>query len=225
MDKTLLKESIKEVIDKNGGLIVDYWDSVVPLWIDALHKNCVAYYSVEYTDDDYISYYEILKPLSKEQIEEIKQASVIDGEECDYDEVLDQFSESHLSVEGTCGEYLIPMHIDLNTAHYLYDVDIVLFPNGINNTPKILKRNIELNDEEYAWLLRKYVVHSFTSFNEIRTLKPDLFNKMCGFIEENIEDGIVQIPTPTYAVELTGIKEHAKELDTIIREVLETFKA
>ena len=220
MNKLLLKANIKETIANSGGVIIDYIDKVIALWIEEQQKNSATYYSVIYTDNDAIGEYKLLVHLSMEQVEEIKQASVIDGEEYDYDEVLDQFAESFLQAEGP-GYALTPTHIDLNRTYYLYGVDIAVFRDGINNAPEIIKRRVELNAEEYAWLLRRYIIYPYTSFNEIRCLNNNLFNKICGCIEANIENGVVQLILPTYTAELTQIKQHAAELEQMINEIKE----
>ena len=146
MNKSLLKANIKETIANSGGVIIDYIDKVIALWIEEQQKNSAPYYSVIYTDNDAIGEYKLLVHLSMEQVEEIKQASVIDGEEYDYDEVLDQFAEGFLQAEGP-GYALTPTHIDLNRTYYLYGVDIAVFRDRINNAPEVIQRRIELNAE------------------------------------------------------------------------------
>ena len=219
MNKTLLKEGIKEIIANNGSLIIDYANKAIELWIKLQQENFPTHYSVVYTDDDYTSEYKMFIPLTSEQINEIKQAAIIDGEECDYDDVLEQFADrDFLHVDGPCGD-LTPSQIDLDHKYYLYSIDVAVFINGLNNPPKILKRKIELNNEEYIWLMYRYMIYPETSFNEIRNLNPKLFNKMCGDIEANIEDGVVQYSTPAYTADLTQIKEDAAELKKNIDEV------
>ena len=219
MNKLLFKSGIKEIIARCGNLVIDYIDEVIALWVEEQQKNSVTYYSVEYSDD-YGGDYKFFKPLSKEQIEEIKHASFIDGEEYDYDEVLGDFADSFLCVDGPI-DSLTPTHIDLEHPYYLYDVDVAVFRDGINNTPEVIRRRVELNADEYAWSLRKYIIRPSTSFNEIRCLNANLFNKICGCIDANIEDGVVQLMVPAYTVELTQIKQHAAEIDQMINEIKE----
>ena len=162
-------------------------------------------------------------PLTCEQIDEIKQAATLIGEDgesfdVDYDEVLEQFAESFLYAQGMCND-LVPVHIDLEHPYYLYGVDVAVFRNDIKDEPEIIQRHVELNDEEYIWLVNHYMIYPETSFNEIRTINSKLFNKMCGFIESNIEKRVSQLSKPTYAVDLTQIKEDAAELKTLINEL------
>lgn len=219
MNKLLLKEQIKEIIARRGNFVIDYIDEVIASWIEEQQKDSTTYYSVEYIDNT-DGIYKFFKPLSQEQIEEIKQASVIDGEEYDYDEVLDNFADGFLYIDGPF-DGLTPTHIDLNRPYYLYDVDVAIFNNGINNAPEVIRRGVELNTEEYAWLLRKYIIRPYTSFNEIRCLNADLFDKISGCIEANINEAAAPSIVPAYTAELTQIKQHAAEIEQMISEVKE----
>ena len=219
MNLSLLKEGIREIIAESGNLIIDYGDKAIALWLKMLQEDCPAYYSVVYADNDYISEYKMFVPLTTDQVNEIKQAAIIDGEEWDYDEVLDQFAESDfLRAEGPCGD-LIPTQIDLDHCYHLYGADVAVFRQGLHDKPEILKRSVELSDEEYIWLVRKYLVYPETSFNEIRRLNPDLYHKICGILDSNIESGVVQGPLPAYTADLTQIRKDAAELKNIIDEV------
>ena len=219
MDELLFKSGVKEIIARRGNLVIDYIDEVIALWVEEQQKSRITYYSVEYSDNNGCDY-KFFKPLSREQIEEIKQASVIDGVEYDYDEVLDNFVDSFLFVDGPF-DGLTPTHIDLNQPYYLYDVDVAIFNNGINNAPEVIRRCVELNTEEYAWLLRKYIIRPYTSFNEIRCLNADLFDKISGCIEANINEAAAPPIVPAYTAELTEIKQHTAEIEQMINEIKE----
>jgi hypothetical protein len=107
----------------------------------------------------------------------------------------------------------------LDHRYHLYGADVAVFRLGLHEKPEILKRSVELSDEEYIWLVRKYLVYPETSFNEIRRLNPDLYHKICGILESNIESGVVQGPLPAYTADLTQIRKDAAELKNIIDEV------
>lgn len=66
------------------------------------------------------------------------------------------------------------------------------------------------------------MIYPYTSFNEIRTLNPLLYNKMCDSIENNIIDDVCVswMIVPIYTVKLTQIKKDAIELDQLIKEVM-----
>lgn len=226
MDKVLLRKGIQDILANKGRLHLDFNKNVIALKLKLQQEDSDrAYYLVDYIEPsasdeyDYAGEYKLLMPLTAHQIDMIKQAAIIDGEEVDYDEVLDQFSEDgFLYARGACAD-MIPVHIDLEHPLYLYAADVAVFFNGINNEPEIIKRSVELTNEEYIWLVNKYMIYPNISFNEIRTLNNDLYNKMCGNIEANIEKGVVKFGVPAYTAELTQIKADAAELSALIEEL------
>lgn len=216
MDKALFKEGLKEIIASTGRVIINYQDRIIPLWIKFLQEDTTAYYSVNYTDGE--EDYNVFKPLTKAQVEELKKLSALD----DDDEITEKLAEYSFLYNFSSVRNIEPTHVDLEHPYYLYDVDVAIFKDGINTTPQILKRRVELNNEEYAWLIDQYKIYPYTSFNEIRTLNPLLYNKMCDFIENNIIDDVCvsRMIVPIYTVELTQIKKDALELAQLIKEVM-----
>lgn len=216
MNENLLKQGIREIIASKGTFVFDICDDIVNLFIRLQQRECVANYGVSFTDENDNDYY-LLVPLTNEQIEEIKQASVVDGEEWDYDDVLERLcaDKEYLQIEGPGGS-VVPNHIDLDNPHYLYDIEVALFPDGLHNKPEIIKRKVDLSNDEYAWLITRHISKPHLSFNAIRGLNQALYNKMCEFIENNIDS--IPVTPPAYAVELIKIKEDAALLDRLIGE-------
>lgn len=85
----------------------------------------------------------------------------------------------------------------------------------------MLERKVQLTDEEYIWLVGRYMCGPYMSFNEIRIQNRELYDKICEFVEDNIEQDLVCFYTPTYAVELTELKQDAMLFAQCIDECVE----
>lgn len=222
MDKNLLKDGIKEIVAQKGRLLYDTYKDIIGLYLAQRKQKRPTYYAVDYTDANENEFC-ILMPLTKENIEEIKKAAIDEADGCeDFDYAVSHVlcEADYLYAEGPTFSPMLPTHIDLDHPHYLYDIQIAVFENGINSEPDIRNRRVELNDDDCTWLVYKYMVYPYLSFSALRRENNELYNKMCGHIESNIEVGVVQIITPLYTVDLTEIKEIAALLNELHQEVV-----
>ena len=208
MNEMLLKERIREMVGGKDTLAYDIYEDVIKLGLQLKQEGRVAYYGIDYTDDEDNDFH-LLTPLTEAQVDEIKQAAVVDGEEVDYDDILADLSDKdYLYAEGPCGG-LTPFHIELDAPSYLYDIEVAVFPDGLRGNHQVLERKVQLTDEEYIWLVGRYMCAPYMSFNWLRFQNRKLYDKICEFVEDNIESDLMQFYTPTYAVELTELKQDA----------------
>ena len=220
MNKIELKKQIAQAAaSTTNPLPIDIYKQAAAICLEQ-HKRCdTAYYSVVYSDHDYISEYLQFVPLTAENIAEISAAIAADEME-DVEQVLCNLADCHYLQRTLAGRDLIPVDIDIDHPYYLYGVTVAVFNDDITAAPEIIYRKVELTDEQYQWLVYRYMVHPYTSFNELRTLNNELYNKILAQVEANIETEPVQLPIPTFALSLTQIATDASQLKAIIEEVV-----
>ena len=195
-------------------------------------KERQPYYLVSYKEDveDGLEF-ERLKPLSEDNVSEIKAfidayinktyaEEIAQGEEID--DVWRNDVVSEAIVELSDKEYLcedsrffrptVVTNIDLNTKYYCYRIKIATFPDGMVGEPKIICTDINLPDDVYLYLLVEFMWNQKLSINKLRTMNPDVYEKICLYIDNFFHGGLYPCDVPTYAVEFTEIVEDAQLL-------------
>ena len=220
-------EEVFEIMDGWKGKRQEYTEIVTEF---LKTKERQPFYEVTYLDDPETNN-EIteLKALTDENVAEINQYidDIIDREypeeACNksdeqwrkdlLSDVICDFSEKEWLLKENLN--FMPMqvgYIDLNQKYYCYNIKVALFPDGMDNPPKILNWVLNLPDDKYIYLTAEYMVNPNFSFNKLRTKDKDMYNIICNDIEGRLHGNAYPCDVPTYAVEFTEIVEDAQLL-------------
>lgn len=197
------------------------------------HKNRSVYYMIDYDScDASCDGYQYLKPLTDENIEDIKATikQLDPNDEFEFADLVhdcpEAFSEKeYLCQKGRFEEELYVKHIDLGTKYYVYKFKVAEFKNGIDAAPNINMIRICITDEEYVYLIAESLAYKCCNtsgeltLNRLRTLNPEIYGKICGTIETSLFDSNCHpFIVPIYAVEFIEIDSDAQLLSEIIKE-------
>lgn len=222
-------EEVFEIMDGWKGKRQEYTEIVTEF---LKTKARQAYHTVNYEEDveDGLEF-ELLKPLSEDNVSEIKAfidayinkayaEEIAQGEEIDdvwrnevISEAIGELSDKeYLREESRFFRPTVVTDIDLNTKYYCYRIKIATFPDGMDNPPKILNWLLNLPDDKYIYLTAEYMVNPNFSFNKLRTKDKELYNIICNDIEGRLHRNTYPCDVPTYTVEFTEIVEDAQLL-------------
>lgn len=167
--------------------------------------------------DDGIDY---LVRLTDEQVAEITSIvykhyecddwdiSDIDCEECSELQDLE-----YLQFGCELGDLTV-MSLNVDTYTHLYRFTAKLYNEDCSEIVESREFLVEIDDEQYIETLVEAMVHPPLTFMQLRSLNPELFNKICVNVEGTINNRtkILITPIPNYLVELTEINEDVAKL-------------
>ena len=157
-----------------------------------------------------------IKPLTKEQLEEVKAIlAVCKAEEidiCSYFVERDTDAPEFMTVDDP-DVYHIPESIELETVYRQCPIKLAIFHKGLSEAPTIIETHIYLTEEELVSLIEWQANNRHGGYNDLASSNYKLFKSL----NERIRDGFSQdwispIATPTFTVELTGLREAAEEI-------------
>ncbi len=179
------------------------------------NKKATRYYEVGYMMED-CDVFEHLMPLNDEQLAEFKAIVA----ECKAQDLELQYYfdderllPEHLRLEKP-GYYEVPFSANLDKAYLRLDIRMAVFYGGIDKQPEVVDTAIITPMDEYASLLAWQLGNRRGGYNDLNYYCPELYKS----VEERIRcrfadlDMVAPIATPTFAVELTGLRNDALEL-------------
>lgn len=198
--------------------------------IELLNKKEPRFYIVNYNDeicDD--TPFEYYRSLNNEQLAEVK-AMLAECKKQDIEiwEYLDDKEVPEYLAAPKPGLYLAPKSIDLETAYVGCDIKMAIFYDGLSNAPEVIDTYIILSEEEYTSLLEWQLEHRRSGYNDLGQDNYELFKVVNGKARNKFSlDFCSPVSTPSFTIELTGIKADAIALcgePDVEREIFFTSK-
>lgn len=158
--------------------------------------------------------------LTDEQVEEIKsiaykfyETDEWDTSDIDCDECTEIQDLEYLQGYCELGEMVVTS-INVDTYKHFCTFTAKFFNDDLSEIVESREFLVEIDDEQYIETLVEAMVHPPLTFMQLRSLNPELFNKICVNVEGIINNRtkILETPIPNYLVELTEINEDVAKL-------------
>ena len=182
---------------------------------EMLHKRGDRLYCfMSYDDCEGIYHPLYYKYLTHEQLLELR--NIVEKCEAENIGINLYFCDKDLPdyiVDEDTGQHDVVYTVDFDVAYYHTKVKLAIFRNGLDEVPEIVNTKVVLRESDYVALLVWQIKHRYAGYNDLYYY--DSYRFSC--IEEEVRNsfgypGIEPRETPTFTVELTGVKEDAYNL-------------